>query len=854
MWLVFGVFSGIAVAAPSDLLLAQADLGQSGLLSASDFDQESSFRLERAEVLLQGMLLGLLLGLAAYHLAKYLYAQSPKSMPTALLLLCTFVFEFVVFGYHEGAVGPASRQAFIVQAIAGGLLASTGIQFLRSFLDLRAESPLYDTIARVLFFLALFSIALAAFNPLVALGLAQFAMVSGVVAACFMVVALSRGGAQDAHLIGPGVLFIAIAAGLVLAVKITGISVADWWELSVQVLFVIGLLLLSYAVSTAHDAAANPLRIQYPSALPPPRPSKSVARSTGIDTESPRSGIRPPERRIALAMAAAREGLWDWNITDRLLYLSPETEVILGLRTGDFDGTEEAWIAYIHDEDRERFGAKMLNFVQQGDVSFLIEFRIVRPSGEEVWVELKASCINGEEGEATRCIGLLQDVSERKTDEADLLRASVFDSLTGLFDRVAFVKKTAEAVAVPMTDDGYGALLLVDLDRFQTVNEGLGHTVGDKLLSAVASRLSAFIGMQDVLGRLGGDEFAILLGPCAEERTAKETGELLLEVFAQPFDVDGREVFLAASIGVATRGEAHKRAEDLLNDAEVALYQAKRSGRARTVEFTSRMRGHTDHTASMEADLRRALEREEIELHYQPIIDLADNRLAGFEALLRWRHTSRGVLTADQFVDLAEETGLIVSFGKFALAMASVQLYQWQTFFPTGKPLFTSVNMSSRELLRPDLVTDVREVLSAVAIAPGSLKLELTESQVLHNEDLASDVVAQLKALGAGLALDDFGTGYSTLSRLNRFAFDTLKVDRSFVASMSNETESPVITKTIVELAHELEMDVVAEGVESEQDVKRLKDMGCEFGQGFYFGAPMLASDAQAFIAEHWSD
>jgi len=259
-------------------------------------------------------------------------------------------------------------------------------------------------------------------------------------------------------------------------------------------------------------------------------------------------------------------------------------------------------------------------------------------------------------------------------------------------------------------------------------------------------------------------------------------------------------------------------------------------------------------SASLESDLRRALEQEEIELHYQPIMALADNSICGFEALIRWRHPERGVLSPDAFVELAEETGLIVPLGKYALAMASVQLYQWQTFFPLSKPLFACVNISSRQLLRNDLVRDVREVLSAVSLAPNSLRLEVTEDLLSQDVDQARTVLEQIKTMGAGISLDDFGTGYASIGKLQGLPIDTLKVDKSFIARLRNSDEASVITRTIIDLAHGLNMDVIAEGVESEDDMNRLREMGCEFGQGFYFGPPMLPIDAQTFIAEHWSN
>jgi predicted signal transduction protein with EAL and GGDEF domain len=337
--------------------------------------------------------------------------------------------------------------------------------------------------------------------------------------------------------------------------------------------------------------------------------------------------------------------------------------------------------------------------------------------------------------------------------------------------------------------------------------------------------------------RLGGDEFALFIHDGLGKPPRGVRADRLIGLIGRPIPLDdGREVFANASIGLMPLDHEAKSAEEALKDAEAALQHVKRTGGGRFAVFSPEMRVRSKLPASLESELRRALEREEIELHYQPIMALADGRISGFEALIRWRHSEHGILTAESFVDIAEKTGLIVPLGKYALAMASVQLFQWQSFYPLSNPLFVCVNVSSRQLLRHDLVKDVRDVLAADA--PG-----------------AKIVLDQIKALGAGIALDDFGTGETSLSMLELLPIDTLKVDKSFIARLrENEDNKPVVVRSIVELAHDLEMDVIAEGIESETDVRRLRALGCEFGQGFFFGSPMPPDDVQAFIARHWSN
>jgi len=820
----------------------------------------------RAQVLLHGLLLGLLLGFAAYQLTRHVNFSAEFAFPTFVLLSTAFLFEYIYFGYHESFFTKGGNSWLTVRAMAFAALTGAGLYFFRNVLALSENAKPLSWIVLAALGTMIFCFIYALFNPEIAMSIAQLALVGGVFLGTVAAILLRSRAIHGARIVLVGMFFFVPAIILVLVEQNAPGTIPNYSEHAVQSLVVIGLILLSFAVSNERDAAHAAIRQPASLALPPPQPAlikKTVVTSEEAEGPTYSAGGRVrygvPEKRLSLALSAAQEGLWDWNIEDRTIYISDEIKQLLKIDDDKFDGSEESWIEIIHEDDREMFRSRMVEHVERCQPNFEMTFRCHPPlTSDPVWVNLRAGCKGEENGIASRCIGLLSDVSAQKQQEIRLrdtertLKQKLGrDQLTGMLDRRGFLNEFERLIKDGDTDK---TLMVFDLDRFQTVNEGLGHDAGDEVICSVARRLEAAASKDDMLARLGGDEFAILLNEKQDTNDADQTAEIMLEAIAKPIELESGEVFVAASAGLADATERHRSAAEVLNDAEVAMYQAKRSGGGQHQVYSPAMRGHDGHTASLETDLHRALERDELELHYQPIMALKDGRIAGFEALLRWRHPHRGIVPAEQFIRLAEDTGLIVSFGKFALAMASVQLYQWQTFFPLNESLFVSVNLSSRELLRKDLIKDVKEVMTAVSLAPKTLKIELTESQVMQDQEMAAEVISNLHDIGAGLALDDFGTGYSSLSHLKEFAFDTLKVDRSFMSEAPSDDGDAVITKSIVDLAHDLKLDVVAEGIESQQDVDRLKEMGCEFGQGFFFGAPMMAGEAQTFIARHWSN
>ncbi|MBX3554449.1 MAG: bifunctional diguanylate cyclase/phosphodiesterase, partial [Pseudolabrys sp.] len=390
-------------------------------------------------------------------------------------------------------------------------------------------------------------------------------------------------------------------------------------------------------------------------------------------------------------------------------------------------------------------------------------------------------------------------------------------------------------------------VMVIDLDRFKQVNDSVGMAVGDSILLTMARRLGRLLKPQDTLARLSGDQFALILVSDREPPRVNAFAETLRRAVRAPITFNDREIFLTSSIGLAMTDEQPQRNEELLKDAELAMYHAKRIGGDRIEMFKPAMRSRKTDRLTLESELRRAIEREEILVYYQPIIRLEDRAVAGFEALARWDHPKLGRMAPAEFISIAEEIGLIVDLGLFMLERTARQLATWQRIEREGDPVFASVNVSSRQLLRQDLLHDLRTVLARTPLVRGTLKLELTESLVMENPEHAAQLLTRIRDLGAGLALDDFGTGHSSLAYLQRFPFDTIKIDQSFVRTTHRGTR-PVILRSIISLAHDLRMDVVAEGAETDSDAVELYQLGCEYAQGYAFGEPMTAEEATRLL------
>jgi len=452
--------------------------------------------------------------------------------------------------------------------------------------------------------------------------------------------------------------------------------------------------------------------------------------------------------------------------------------------------------------------------------------------------------------ELNRYVKKLESAGRELEESREHFRHAAFhDALTGLPNRSLFSDHLRVALRRAHQNEKYlFGVLFLDLDRFKNINDSLGHPCGDELLKLVARRLEACIRQTDMVARFGGDEFAILLDAIQDVSDAVRVAEKVQEAISAPFKLASHEAITTASIGVALSTSGYTEAEDIIRDADTAMYRAKDRGKARCEIFDTAMHTRAVTLLRLESDLRRALEKDELCVYYQPIVSLASGELHGFEALVRWRHPERGIVSPDDFVPLAEETGLILPIGLRVLWDACNQLRKWQQYSLSNRDLIMSVNLSGKQLMQPDLIERIEEVLHESQINPWHLKLEITETVVMENPELAAVTLAKLRSLGVRLSIDDFGTGYSSLSYLNRFPVDTLKIDRSFVTSMNAADENLQIVKTIVTLAGNLGMQVVAEGVETEEQLDQLRSLKCQYGQGFYFSRPLDVPDADLFV------
>ncbi|HEX8188043.1 MAG TPA: EAL domain-containing protein [Pyrinomonadaceae bacterium] len=574
-----------------------------------------------------------------------------------------------------------------------------------------------------------------------------------------------------------------------------------------------------------------------------------LARQHALEVQQHMQALRESEERFRSAFDNATIGMGVVALDGRWLQVNRSLCDIVGYEERELLEAEVRQVT--HREDLVTLEEQLQRFVAGTISSHQAELRYCHKSGKEVWAHLGMSLVRDGGAQPLHLIFQIQDITDRKRAEEQLLHDAFHAALTGLPNRALFMDHVKMAIQRSRrSGDRLFAALFLDLDRFKIINDSLGHMVGDQLLVGIAHRLEACLRPGDTVARLGGDEFTILLEDLASTDDAIDVARRVQEAVTQPFNIGGHEVFTTASIGIALSNTGYERAEDLLRDADTAMYRAKMEGKKRHVVFDKAMHDRAMELLQTETDLRRALTRKEFFLNYQPIVDLETGRVASFEALVRWRHPERGLVMPGDFVPVAEETGLIVPLGLWVLNEACRQMREWQRLGLADEAVTVSVNLSGRQFSQADLIEQISGALRESGLKAANLKLEITESMVMENFDTAIGMLMQLRNLGVGLSIDDFGTGYSSLSYLHRFPIDTLKIDRSFVTQMSDNSENAEIVRTIVTLARSLDMAVVAEGVETADQLRRLGDLGCDYGQGYLFSRPVGAGQAADLLTD----
>jgi diguanylate cyclase (GGDEF)-like protein/PAS domain S-box-containing protein len=559
--------------------------------------------------------------------------------------------------------------------------------------------------------------------------------------------------------------------------------------------------------------------------------------------------LRTSEERYSLATRGANDGIWDWDLETNEIFFSPRWKSIVGLPEGAACSSPSDWMGRIHPDDREGVESRLKAHLDGASEHFEAEYRIQHADGLYRWVLCRGLAVRTRDGAAYRIAGSQTDITSRKHAEARLIHEALHDSLTGLPNRAMLLDRLRRCLVACRRRGALPcAVLFVDLDRFKNVNDSLGHAVGDKLLIEVARKLTLGVRPEDTVARLGGDEFAILLEHLEHRQAGVDIVNRLLESLAERVQLDEHELVTTASIGFVWGDGRYENPEDLLRDADAAMYRAKALGKARCEIFDSRMHDLACSRLALEADLRRAVERDAIEVAYQPIVSLATGRTSGFEALARWTLDGRPVSPAE-FIPIAEEAGLIAAIERRILRRALDDLSVLQRRFPSESPLTMNLNVSARHLRDPLLGERLRDSLAASDVAPGSVRLEITESFLLEDDTQTTSVLAELRSLGFKLVIDDFGTGYSSLAYLHRLPIQCVKLDRSFVKEMESTERRATIVSAVVNLAKQLSLETVAEGVETSAQVERLRRIGCDFVQGYFFSPAVDAKTAEAFVA-----
>lgn len=795
------------------------------------WDQDAYRKKTSGLTLYKGIIIGIA-GLLALFLTIIFVVKGAIIFPAAAALSwAVLAYACIDFGFLQRVFPVTEAAERIYRASAEAVLGATLLVFLFAYLNLSRWHVRYSHVA--FFWLTFLAglVALAVFDPPVAAGVARIsiAAVAGVGLLLILYLAVHNGYDRAILLVPTWLLLLVwvVAAGF----AITGHIGSDLVQPALIGGLVLIVMLIGFTVMQHAFAGGG------------------LSHSLVSDTE-----------RRALALTGAGDIVFDWDVPGDRVFAGPEIEAQLGLKRGTLEGPAANWLGLLHPFDVERYSAALDTVIEERRGRIVHDFRLRSADGPYAWYRLKARPVIGTDGEVIRIVGTISDVTEAKTAEERLLHDAVHDSLTGLPNRELFHDRLEAALALASQDPRLKpAVIALDIDRFKAINDAIGLSAGDSILLTLSRRLGRLLRPQDTLARVAGDEFAVILLSEREPDRILSFAEMIRRAIATPVTYADREVFLTVSIGIALheagqgsaqgasgQGSGQTRREEVFKNAEMAMIQAKRGGGDRIEVFRANMRLERSDRLMLEADLRKALERNEIKVLFQPIVRLEDRTVAGFETLLRWDHPKLGRIPPSTFLPVAEETGVIVPLGNFAIERTALELAAWQRSLDVEPPIFASVNVSSRQLLRHDLLHDVKTVIARTGVLPGSLKLEMAEGLVMENPEYAAQMLTRIHDLGAGLVLDDFGTGYSAISYLQRFPFDTIKIDQSFVRQMGQGRSA--MLRSVLRMGQELGLATIAEGAESEEDAQGLQELGCDYAQGAAFGEPMTVLQARQLV------
>jgi diguanylate cyclase (GGDEF)-like protein/PAS domain S-box-containing protein len=771
---------------------------------------------QRDRSLFNGILLGIV-GLLAVFLTA-IYAANHKAIFPAAALVTWSVLAYlcIEFSFWHKLFQLRPDDNAVYRAAAEAACAFSISVFLYSFLRVGAWRGFFKLLFGLWLLVQVAIIAGALVDPRLAAMLARASLVPiAVVGSAILLVLALRGQVRALSLVPTWLLLMVWLFGA--GVTITGRLNGEIVQSALVAGLVLIVVLIGFTVTQFAFRGGDPL---YGNS-----PSKLQTRSLAIET----SGTY----------------VWEWNARRDEVLVSEGMETLLGLETGALSRRADDFLQHMHPQDRDRYRQILVGLREKNGGPLHIDFRLKHADGAYRWFELEGASVPSADHKSLKCVGLIRETTDAKRAQERLVHDAVHDSLTGLPNRELFLDRLQVAMAQVRYAGGQQPIvMLIGIDRFKSVNSAFGLIVGDGLLLTLARRLARHIGPQDTLARLGGDQFAVLMCKTQSPQEIALFAERVRRSLRTPVRISGKDIVLTGSIGIAGFDGQQATEQDLLRDAESAMHRAKQGGTDRIEVFKAEMRSERNDRISIESDLRRAIDKGQLRIFYQPIIRLPHEELAGFEALVRWHHPQLGLMPPDEFIPIAEESDLISKLGSFVLQRASQDAARWQQELPReDNPLFVSVNVSSRQLFRQDLVAEIRHIIGRQETAKGTLRLEVTESLVMENPEQAAEILEWLKSSGAGLSLDDFGAGYSSLAYLHRFPFDTIKVDRALLRSGTAQATGRAIIKSIVTLAHELGKSVVAEGVETQDDATFLRGIDCEFAQGFYYGEPMGERD-----------